>query len=840
MSRRRACAGALFVLVSWAWLSPLQPCWAQTPSLGSSAPVLMWQYGGCIPGPYCNTGWYSSPVVADLDGDGQQDVIWGSYDVVALNGANGSLKWRAPSGNRVWPGIAVADLTGNGTLEVIVGRSSDQLTVYDRFGNVVWTQNPFGTGELRTLAVADLESDGRLEILVGRTGSNQTPQLTVFEPNGTVRPGWPVRHSGEPGFGWGLYNENVAVADMNGDGFKQVFSPTTGHYITAVDRNGNQLPANAIYNNISPVGPKVWSQVGVHVDNAVDLRGYANCGVEHRPTFEGSAPVVTDVDGDGVPELIVVGNVYNCGTNTSLYHMPFIFKLDRTRWNGSGFDWTVIPTPGPGSAPRSEDYNVIENVVPNAVVADLDGDGLKEILFPSYVGKVHAYWLDKTEHGSWPYTVPTRGAPGDDFRFASEPVVVDLDNDGHAEVIFTSWPKKATGGVGQLHVLDYLGRELYRVDLPTPAIGAGWNGSLGAPTIANIDSDPDLELVTATSASGVVAYKLPNTANARVLWGTGRGNYGRTAVSVTVTAPPPPDTTPPSVPTGLTAGAVSSSQINLSWTASSDNVGVSGYRVYRGGTQIATTSTTSFANTGLSPSTTYSYAVAAFDAAGNLSAQSSPASATTPAAPDTTPPSVPTGLTASAVSSSQINLSWAASSDNVGVSGYRVYRGGTQIATTSATSFTNTGLSPSTTYSYAVAAFDAAGNLSAQSGPASATTPAAPDTTPPSVPTGLTASAVSSSQINLSWTASFDTVGVTGYRVYRGGTQIATTSTTSFTNTGLSPSTTYTYAVAAFDAAGNLSAQSSPASATTPAAADTTPPTVSISSPANGQTISTT
>jgi len=302
-------------------------------------------------GPYCSPGWYSSPAVADLDGDGKQDVIWGSYDVVALNGADGSLKWRAPSGSRVWPGIAVADLTGNGTLEVIVGRNSDQLTVYDRFGNVVWTQNPFGTGEIRTLAVADLESDGRLEILVGSTGSSQTPQLTVFEPNGTVRPGWPVRHSGEPGYGWGLYNENVAVADMKGDGFKQVFSPTSGQYITAVDRNGNQLPANAIFNNIDPVGPKVWSQVGVHVDHAVDLRGYANCGVEHRPTFEGSAPVVTDVDGDGVPELIVIGNVYNCGTvpYTSLYHMPFIFKLDRTRWSGSGFDWTAIRPPAPAA-----------------------------------------------------------------------------------------------------------------------------------------------------------------------------------------------------------------------------------------------------------------------------------------------------------------------------------------------------------------------------------------------------------------------------------------------------------------------------------------------------------
>src|SRR5205807_93227 len=175
--------------------------------------------------------------------------------------------------------------------------------------------------------------------------------------------------------------------------------------------------------------------------------------------------------------------------------------------------------------------------------------------------------------------------------------------------------------------------------------------------------------------------------------------------SACATSPSAPDTTPPSVPTGLTANAVSSSQINLSWAASSDNVGVSGYRVFRDGTQIATTSTTFFANTGLSPSTTYSYAVAAFRSEDRRVAQASPASATTPAAPDTTPPSVPTGLAANAVYSSQINLSWAASSDNVGVSGYRVFRDGTQIATTSTTFFANTGLSPSTTYSYAVAAF---------------------------------------------------------------------------------------------------------------------------------------
>jgi hypothetical protein len=514
----------LFALTGLAWLGAALPLLAAV-----SAPVLKWSYGGCTtPGPYCQTGWYSSPAVADVDGDGQQDVVWGAYDVVALNGATGGFKWRGTNAQRVWPGVVVADLTGDGTLEVVVGRSGDQLTVYSGSGTPLWTRNPFGGGEVRTLAVADLENDGTLEIIVGRASGGSTRQLSVYEPDGSVRPGWPARRDGEVGYGWGMYNENVAVADMNGDGFKEILGPTDTHYITALDRNGNQLAASAIYNGSSPAGPKVWSQVGVHVDHAVDLRGYANCGVEHRPNFADSAPAFADVNGDGAREWIVVGNVYNCGTDpyTSLYRMPFLLRHDRTRWSGSGFDWTAIPVPGPGSAPRSEDYNVIESAEPNPVAADLDGDGRLEILFPSYDGKLHAYWLDKTEHGSWPHVVPSTGG-SDNFRFASEPVVADLDNDGQAEVIFTSWPKKGLGLVGHLHVLSSTGVQLHRVPLPAAAIGGTWNGGLGAPTLANIDADVDLEVVVGTSRSGVVAYDLPGSASARILWGTGRGGYRR-------------------------------------------------------------------------------------------------------------------------------------------------------------------------------------------------------------------------------------------------------------------------------------------------------------------------
>ncbi len=189
------------------------------------------------------------------------------------------------------------------------------------------------------------------------------------------------------------------------------------------------------------------------------------------------------------------------------------------------------------------------------------------------------------------------------------------------------------------------------------------------------------------------------------------------------------DTTPPSAPANVVASAVGPAQVNVSWTASTDNVGVTGYRVERcqgagctGFAQVGTPSGTSFSDSGLSASTSYSYRLVAVDAAGNVSGYSAVASATTPATADTSSPSAPTGLAGTAVSSSQVSLSWTASTDNVGVTGYRVERcqgaGCTtfaQVGTPTGTSFNDTGLSASTSYSYRVLAADAAGNVSAYS-----------------------------------------------------------------------------------------------------------------------------
>jgi chitodextrinase len=179
----------------------------------------------------------------------------------------------------------------------------------------------------------------------------------------------------------------------------------------------------------------------------------------------------------------------------------------------------------------------------------------------------------------------------------------------------------------------------------------------------------------------------------------------------------------------------------------------------------------------------------------------------------------------------------------VGVVGYKVYRAGGFLATTTGISYADNGLPALTQYSYTVSAYDAAGNNSLPSASVSATTKANAngggggggnggntDSIPPTTPTNLSVAPLSSSTITLSWLASTDNVGVTGYHVYRcmgtGCSLAAATNATtnSYADSGLSPSTSYTYAVSAYDAAGNTSPISFYARVATPAGSTTTPP----------------
>ena len=179
-----------------------------------------------------------------------------------------------------------------------------------------------------------------------------------------------------------------------------------------------------------------------------------------------------------------------------------------------------------------------------------------------------------------------------------------------------------------------------------------------------------------------------------------------------------------------------------------------------------------------------------------------------------------TFISSSSALSAQITLAWDPNTE-ADLAGYKVYYGiasgtyGSPISVGNVTTYTLAGLTAGQTYYIALKAYNTSNMESDYSNEVSGVATTLADTTPPTTPTNLTATAVSSSQINLSWNASTDNVAVTGYRIYRGGTQIATSTTTSYSNTGLTPSTTYTYTVAAYDAAGNVSPQSPSVSATT-------------------------
>jgi chitodextrinase len=325
----------------------------------------------------------------------------------------------------------------------------------------------------------------------------------------------------------------------------------------------------------------------------------------------------------------------------------------------------------------------------------------------------------------------------------------------------------------------------------------------------------------------------------------GLPDIGAFEYSNTTSPIPTGDTTPPSIPANLSAVAVSPSQINLSWSASIDNIGINGYKIYRcqgndctPTTLIATTTSTSYQNTGLTANTTYTYAVSAYDAAGNESAKSGSITATTPSN--------------SSMNTITVRAKGSFAGGEWPIMGIWIDGSEINSVTVSSTSYqdftftfngniTNTvdivfnndyydsttgndrnlwvdyiivnnqkyeAEAPSTTYDrgYGSAAFDGLNVIPGQEAMLwngalrfKLVTLQSLDAVAPSAPSNLKAGAITSSTIVLSWSPSTDNTGVAGYRIYRDGSQIATTSSTAFKDRNLSPSTVYTYTIIAYN-----------------------------------------
>jgi len=328
-----------------------------------------------------------------------------------------------------------------------------------------------------------------------------------------------------------------------------------------------------------------------------------------------------------------------------------------------------------------------------------------------------------------------------------------------------------------------------------------------------------------------------------------------------------PDTQAPTAPANLIASNITQTTLSLSWNASSDNIGVTGYDVYRGTTKITTVTSTSFNVTGLSANTAYSFYVKAKDAAGNISASSNTINVTT----------LNNIITYCTSQGNNASYEWIAGvvigtfSNTSGSAKYTDFTSKTVNIGTGNTSVSLTpGFSGSTYNEYwkiwidlnKDGDFDDAGELVYDAGALSKTTVSGtmvvptsaagvtsrmrvsmkynaaqtacesfsygevedytvsiaagvPDTQAPSAPTNLVASNITTSSLSLNWNNSTDNVGVTSYDVYRNGSYLANTATNNYNVSGLLASTTYSFYVKAKDAAGNVSSNSNTATVTT-------------------------
>jgi chitodextrinase len=252
-------------------------------------------------------------------------------------------------------------------------------------------------------------------------------------------------------------------------------------------------------------------------------------------------------------------------------------------------------------------------------------------------------------------------------------------------------------------------------------------------------------------------------------------------------------------------------KVKLTWTASTDaGGGAISYKVYSNGILLTTTTSTEYEVSGLTSNTSYSFYVVAV---GSDLTESDASTTLTVNVGDVEPPSVPQNLTVTGVTPTTISYSWSPSTDDISLKGYAIFVnrlvGGVPtpvfIGTTNKTTYTMTGLTLGRSYTVRIKAYDFNTNTGNQSDFSNAATATTADTSAPTQPSALTVTGTTSNSATVSWTASTDNVGVTGYAIYVNGRYLATTKNTSYTISGLSVATSYSVEVKAFDAAKNFS-----------------------------------
>lgn len=452
--------------------------WPRDTDLGSARNM-----NGPIEGSWGRSGWskHSSPALADLDGDGRQEIVLGSLDGrVYVYRANGDLLWSryldtdTPAGS-IQSAPAVADIDRDGRLDVVIGSDSGYVFAFSADGSLKsgWPQftgwnadhaagkcaTDACTGVVAAPTLADLDGDGTLEVVVG----SYSHRMYAWNYLGQVLPGWPVDV-------WDGIASGAAVGDLNGDGRPEIVVGSD-----VANDCGDCQPFGAL------------AKGGLL--HAFTIRGTEMPGWPFRTdSFMHSTPALADLDRDGTLEVLAGGGLFPSEADTRGHHLWVVGATGTLRWSFATRG-TLIAAP---------------------TVGDVDGDGSVDIALSDYSGVT--YLLTAGGAVRWSNDGVTQSAPNGSGAHFGAPVLADVTGDGRAEVVATdsNWHVKAIDVPSGRTVAD------------TGTTFPVWSSA----AVGDIDADGRNEVVAGSAAGNGGGPSLADLAGAgRVyVWDTaGRG-----------------------------------------------------------------------------------------------------------------------------------------------------------------------------------------------------------------------------------------------------------------------------------------------------------------------------
>jgi hypothetical protein len=507
------------------------------------------------------TGWFSSPGLVDLNGDGRLEIVAPFYSTFVFDAKGHRLARATKTQGRVYAPSAVADLDGDGRPEIVVGGTGTVAAYSYRHGRLRlkhgWPASVRSGGqtpEVRGLAAADLNHDGKVEVVATTTNTSPTgAQVFVFnakgkrfQPRAGHHPAWPRYnrltgqgndlHFNKVGnHGYGEYGENVGIGNIDDDPALEIITTFDNHQINAFNLDGTSVLASRWFTNrdSSAEGRRLgWGQFIRWADPRVEKRQYhRHVGRWPSPArqswlqWTASPPDVVDLDGDGRNEVLGLPNVER--------HIPYrtqayaFMALDGAYGDGhrsarrhAGFE--KLPRSNHPVHRGAGDFYPPSGI-PAPTVVDLLGDSRPEIVSALPGGKVYA--VGSGGHKLWSTTY----APRRSKTFASEVVAADLNKDGTPELVFGTYSLHRDAG--RLIVLSARGKKLSVTRLRHQRRDGNGIGVPAAPSIGDLTGNGTLEIVLTTFDHGVDVYTVPGSGTGCLPWPTGRGNLLRNGMS---------------------------------------------------------------------------------------------------------------------------------------------------------------------------------------------------------------------------------------------------------------------------------------------------------------------